>query len=98
MNTQHERTRTFAFDNGAMDVLVIRGVSRLQLLDLFLKLEDGKHVGCEGVTILRVRALRLEPQPRTARRPGIVDLDGEVLPFGSVSAKGYPGAMRVLAF
>jgi sphingosine kinase len=84
------------FDNGALDVLVIRGVGRLQMLSLFLKLEDGKHVDCQGVTMLRVKALRLEPQPRTARHPGILDVDGEVVPFGSITAQAYPSAMRVL--
>jgi len=57
----------------------------------------GKHVGKPGVSFHSVKAVRLEPEPRTRAKPGIVDIDGEVIPFGSIEARAHPGVLRVLA-
>ena len=42
------------------------------------------------------KALRLEPSRRTPTAPGLVVLDGEVVPFGPIEARAHPGALRVL--
>ena len=88
--------------NGLLDVLVFDGTTRLQALSFFLGIEGGKHISADGsrvapgVTLIRCKGFRLEPAPRTAKCPGLVDLDGELVEFGPLEATAHPAAMRVL--
>ena len=60
-----------------------------------------KSLAAEGYvappTVLKVKALRLVPEPRTQRHPGIVDIDGEVVPFGPIEMTSHPVGMRVMS-
>jgi len=90
------------FANGAMDVLLLRSCSRSQILDILLKMETGAHAksndACvHGLEIVRASGIRLEPTARTAATPGIVDIDGELVPFGAVEATPRPAMLRVLS-
>lgn len=85
------------FDNGVLDTLCLAGTSRLQALKMFLAIEDGTHLGGKGLTLLKARGFRLEPLARTKKRPGLLDVDGEEVPFGPcIEARAHKGALRVL--
>jgi len=84
------------FDNGVLDVLVLCNSTRFQALDIFLSMEDGSHLGKKGLELLKVKGFRFEPAPRTPSRPGILDIDGELVPFGPIEAKAHPGGLRVM--
>lgn len=84
-------------DDGELQIVVLAGTSRLQLLSMFLALSDGSHVHLDGLRVLRVKAFRIEPEPRTATAPGLFSVDGEAVPLGPVEAKPHLGALRVLA-
>ena len=86
-------------NNGTLDVFALIGASRLKTIGIFLSLSDGSHmasVNDDSVRMLKVKALRLEPSRRTPTAPGLVVLDGEVVPFGPIEARAHPGALRVL--
>ena len=61
-----------------------------------LAIEEGKHLGGGGLQLLKAKALRLEPTPRTPSAAGLVVVDGEVVPFGPIEARAHARAMRVL--
>ena len=84
------------FDNGVLDVLALVGSSRLDLLKMFLAIDKGKHLGGGGLRLLKVRAMRLDPAPRSPDAPGHLAIDGEAASFGPVEARAHPRAMRVL--
>ncbi len=85
------------FANGVLDVLVLVESTRLQTLDMFLSMEDGTHLGKRGLTLLKLKAFRFEPTARTPSSPGILDVDGERVPFGPIEAKAHPSGLRVLS-
>ena len=85
------------FDNGVLDMLVLADTTRWQALDMFLSIEEGTHLGKKGLQLLKVKAFRIEPAPRTPSSPGILDIDGELVPFGPIEAKPHPAALRVLS-
>ena len=71
------------------------------MLDILLKLETGAHADPDapiaGLEIVRADALRLAPSPRTTTSPGLVDIDGELVPFGPCEARAHPAMLRVLS-
>ena len=67
-----------------------------QALDWFLSMPAAKHRGKAGSQLVVVKAFRLQPLPRTPTKPGILDIDGELVPFGSVEVRAHPGKLRVL--
>ena len=84
------------FDNGILDVLVLNKATRLQVLGMFLAMEEGKHIGGTGLTLLKVKAFRFYARERTPKLPGLLDIDGELVPFAPIEARPHPGALRVL--
>ncbi len=51
-----------SFNDGCVDLLIIRGGARGTLLSFLLGLEDGSHTKVEGVEYYKVRAFSIEPQ------------------------------------
>jgi diacylglycerol kinase family enzyme len=86
-------------DSGALDVLVVKGVGRISTLNMFLGIGEGTHLKKPppGVSLVRATALRLDPRPRTAAKPGLLDVDGEFVPFGPIEGRCHPRALRVLS-
>ncbi|QWU16683.1 lipid kinase, YegS/Rv2252/BmrU family [Paenibacillus sophorae] len=78
-------------DDGLLDVCVVHGCSRMQLLRLFPTVLKGSHVSLPFVTMLRgtSAAIRFERD-----RPAIGD--GESLGRGPLAVRCEPGALRVL--
>ncbi len=68
----------------------------MQALSMFLSMESGTHIGGAGLELVKARALRFEPSPRTPTMPGLLDIDGELVEFGAIEARAHPRAMRVL--
>ncbi len=80
--------------DGLLDLVLVRRVSRLELLRVFPKVFSGGHVGHPAVSILRTRRLRIR-----CERPMSLFADGEE--FQPLPAEGAeiglePGALRVV--
>jgi len=79
--------------SGVFEVLVIRQhVPWLDVVAMFLALEDGGHVRRAGLEVHRCLAYRIEPLTEA----GIYSLDGEGIEYGPVQAVVKPGMARVL--
>lgn len=78
-------------DDGLLDVLVVRPLSRMAFLRIFPRVFAGTHVGHPQVTIHRARRVSVEAD-------GVVAYaDGERLGALPVEIEVLPGALRVLA-
>ncbi|MBW4084234.1 diacylglycerol kinase family protein [Paenibacillus sp. S150] len=79
-------------DDGLLDVCVVHGLSRGQLLRLFPTVVKGKHTRLPFVTMLRGRSVAVHfAQPRHAIG------DGESLGTAPMAVRCEPGALRVLS-
>jgi len=85
------------FDDGCVDIMCLVGTSRWQALSMFLAMEEGKHIGGGGLEVLKAKAFRLDPKPRTPSKPGLFSCDGEQIELGPIEARAHPAALRVLA-
>ena len=84
-------------DNGVLDILVLTGGSKLQTLAMFLDIEEGKHVNRPSVKLLKAKAFRFFPEPRTEAKPGLLDVDGELVqPYGPIEARKHGASLHVL--
>lgn len=79
-------------DDGQLDVCVVHGCSRGQLLRLFPTVLKGKHVALPFVSMLRGRSVAVK---FAEARPAIGD--GESLGRGPLAVRCEPGALRVLS-
>ncbi len=78
-------------DDGLLDVLVVRPLSRFNFLRIFPSVFKGTHVTRKEVTIERARTVRIEGE-------GVVITgDGESVGPAPVDVELVPGALRVLA-
>lgn len=77
-------------DDGRIDVVLLRRVSRWQMLRLFARVFDGSHVDLPCVEYHQVRSLQVLTEDR---RP--LDLDGEIKGHAPLSIRMLPGAIRV---
>lgn len=78
-------------DDGLLDVVLLKRISRLGLLRLFRTVYDGSHIRHAQVEYLQVRSITV-----TESTPGQLVPDGEI--FGSTPARFecLPGAVRFL--
>ena len=76
-------------NQGAMDLVLIRGASRLQLVKTFLAIETGAHVDHPWVEVYRVTSYTLEPSPRHTLD---LDLSGENYPSQPVRVDCHKSA------
>ena len=65
--------------DGAYDVLVVRGTSRLAMLGLLLTFDAGGHVDHPAVTYLKCSAFELTPGRSDGNGGGYVAVDGELV-------------------
>ncbi|XP_075392362.1 sphingosine kinase 2 isoform X1 [Tenrec ecaudatus] len=83
------------FDDGLVHLCWVRGgISRANLLRIFLAMDRGSHfgLGCPQLGYAAVRAFRLEPlTPR-----GVLTVDGEMVEYGPVQAQVHPGLGTLL--
>lgn len=79
-------------DDGQLDVCVVHGCSRLQLLRLFPTVLKGRHVALPFVSMLRGRSAAVS---FAEARPAIGD--GESLGTGPMAVRCEQGALRMLS-
>lgn len=79
------------FDDGLIDLIVVRKAGRLKLLSLFTKIFKGGHVGDPVVHYYQVKAFSIAP---VEDHP--LNIDGEVVGSTPIHVKMRPGAIEVL--
>lgn len=81
-------------DDGRLDLLIARGVGRLEILGLVPKILRGAHAGDPRLQLRQARRVTIE-----ARAPLLVEADGEIAFEGArrLEIEVLPGALRVLA-
>ncbi len=78
--------------DGLLDIVVIRGTSRMRLIRSMPKLYDGTHVQLDEVLVLRGREVSISTEPSVTAYG-----DGEEISRVPVTATVWPGALSVLA-
>ena len=79
-----------SMSDGLLDVLVVRGASRWQLLKLFTQIDQGTHVDLPCVEYFQVESASIstiQPEP--------LDIDGEIRGTTPVSVVAIPNAIRM---
>lgn len=82
--------------DGLLDVVVVRAASKRRLLFQLRRLYNGTHVGLPEVTILRGRAVRVEPAAHAPEGPVLVEADGESLGRCPATFEVLPGALELV--
>ncbi|XP_071720544.1 sphingosine kinase 1-like isoform X2 [Rutidosis leptorrhynchoides] len=79
------------FDDGYLDLILMRECPKLALVSLMSKMSNGHYVRSPHVLYIKVKAIILEPGSRTndSTREGIIDSDGEVLARGNGTYKSH---------
>jgi diacylglycerol kinase (ATP) len=78
-------------DNGLLDVMIVRPLSRINFVRIFPSVFKGTHVRHPKVSILRAKNVRI------AGEGVIVYADGERVGRAPIDVQLVPGALRVLA-
>ena len=73
-------------------VIIRKGVTRLQLSNILNEFESGKHLSAPGVETLPVTAFKLEP----ITPGGHLTLDGELIEYGPIEAEVLQGCTRLM--
>ena len=79
-------------DDGKIDVVVLRKVSRWRMFKVLAKVFDGSHVDLNCIGYYQVRSFAIESE---GHEP--LDIDGEIKGTAPVSGEMMPGALRVFA-
>lgn len=80
-------------DDGLFTIIVARDLSRFEMLQLLLGIEDGSHIDHPKVEVYKASAYRLEP----LTEKGIFSLDGEVVEYGPIQASVLPSICRTVS-
>jgi len=78
-------------NDGLIDLIIVRKVSRLKLLKLFPKVFSGKHIGDPGVDYRQVKQFSIIPEEDNQ-----LNLDGEVLGSTPVEVQVLPNEIELL--
>ena len=78
------------WDDGLLDICIVRPISRLTVLRLFLRVFSGSHVRYSPVRIERTRSLSIESEA-----PLWIYADGEPICQTPATIEVVPGALRV---
>lgn len=78
-------------DDGAMDLVVIRGMTKLSLLFNLARIYKGTHLTHPKISLHPVQDVRI-----SSTTPLLIELDGEVPGTTPVRYRLVPGALRVL--
>ena len=65
--------------DGAYDLIIVSGATRLSLLGLLLVFDAGGHVGHPAVTYVKASEIELAPGASNTGRGGYVAVDGELV-------------------
>ena len=78
-------------NDGLIDLIIVRKVSRFKLLKLFPKVISGKHIGDPGVDYRQVKQFKIMSEDKSQ-----LNLDGEVLGSTPVEVKILPKEVEIL--
>ena len=76
------------------DLLVVRRVPKTRLIGHLLKWETGEHVNSDDWSYVKVRALKIEPDPQQS---GHMDVDGESIPYEPTWYEVHPSLLSFVA-
>ncbi|MBN2807327.1 MAG: diacylglycerol kinase family lipid kinase [Prolixibacteraceae bacterium] len=79
------------FDDGLIDLIVVRKAGRMKLLYLFTKLFSGRHIGNPAVVYHQCKQFTIEPLENHA-----LNIDGEMIGCTPVKVKMLKGEIEVL--
>jgi len=82
-------------DDGKFDVVVVRGTSKLYLIDNMNRIYSGSHRSLPEVKIVRGRSVRIETPDDAPAIP--FEIDGETPGLGPLQMEIVPGALRIRA-
>lgn len=77
-------------DDGLLDVVVLKRLSRIKLLRSFPKIFNGTHPEMEEIEVFRCKTLELQTD-----RPACLEPDGEILATTPISVGILPGKVRI---
>ncbi|EOD13703.1 hypothetical protein EMIHUDRAFT_246668 [Emiliania huxleyi CCMP1516] len=72
------------------------GLVKDSALSTFVDLTSGKHAEAPFLEYVKATEIELDPQPRTAEQPGMLAIDGELVPYASTHISVLPGKLHVL--
>ena len=78
-------------DDGLIDLIIVRKVSRIRLLRLFPKIFSGAHIGDPGVDYRQVEAFNITPEEDSP-----LNIDGEIIGSTPFKVRMLPKAVEVL--
>jgi YegS/Rv2252/BmrU family lipid kinase len=78
-------------DDGRVDVMIVKNLSRLQRLSVLLKIQSGQHLTHPAVELIQTRTLALTTIP-----PQPLNIDGEVRGLTPIALTVENRALRVL--
>jgi len=79
-------------NDGAIDILICKNVSRLELIKFFLNIGDGSHVKQTNVIIyLKVKELSLTSDPSNFSRNILISVSGELVPAIEYNVRSHQG-------
>jgi sphingosine kinase len=79
------------FDDGCVDLLIIRGTDRKTLLSFLLGLEEGSHTDLQGLEYHKARAFAIEPLTPA----GCFALDGEWTEYTPLRCQVHKGLLTL---
>ena len=79
---------------GLFTIYVVRDMSRCELLQLLIDIDDGSHVNRTKVEVYKAVAYRNEPDLSTNKQ-GLYSLDGEKVDYGPIQGNILPSQARV---
>lgn len=86
--------RELAIGSGNIRLMWVDGsITRRRVLNMMTAAGTGKHTELDEVYRIDVKAFRLEP----LSPPGIMTVDGEVVPYGTMQAQVHPQLARVMS-
>lgn len=77
--------------DGVLDVCVVSGISKLELMMVFPKIFSGSHVSHSAVHMLRGKNIQVE-----TKEPLLIHADGEITGTTPESFEVLPGAIRLI--
>jgi sphingosine kinase len=88
-------------DSGTVDILLIpahQGISRFQLLNIFLGFESGNHIKHPGVKMFRAKEWELSPNLPEDASKTTLDCSGEQYPLRNASGTVHKGLAKIIGF
>lgn len=78
-------------NDGKLDVIILKSITRLRMLKLFNSIYDGTHINYDEVEYIQGRKIKISEE-----RPGRLIPDGEILGKTPVEFECLPGAIEFL--